>query len=55
MGFATFVSLGSLRPHLANVLEDHIHVAIEGLDSPENLAVVATINEDLTVGLDSLG
>lgn len=49
------VSLGCLGPHLANIFEHHVHVTIEGLHAPQNLPVVAAINEHQRVGLDCLG
>lgn len=33
-------TLGLFRPHLLDVLQHHVAVAIEGLDSREQLAVV---------------
>lgn len=39
-----------LRPHLLDVLEHHIAVAIEGLDARQQLAVVAARDEHLGVG-----
>lgn len=41
-----------LRPHLLHILEDHVAVAIEGLDASEQLAVVADRNQNLIVGAD---
>lgn len=40
---------GDLAPHLLDVLQDHVAVAIEGLDAREQFAVVAGGNEDLGV------
>ena len=40
---------GHLAPHLLDVLQDHVAVAIEGLDAREQFAVVAGGNEDLGV------
>ena len=47
--------LRHLRPHLKHGLQNHVHVAVEGLDIAEQLSVVAAVNEDLAVGLDGLG
>lgn len=38
-----------LGPHLLDILEDHVHVAVEGLDAGKELAVVAGVDEDLGV------
>ena len=40
---------GDLAPHLLDVLQDHVAVAIEGFDAREQFAVVAGGNEDLGV------
>ena len=40
---------GGLGPHLLDVLEDHVAVAVEGLDAREQLAVVADRDENLGV------
>jgi len=40
---------GHLAPHLLHVLQNHVAVAIEGLDAREQFAVVAGGNEDLGV------
>lgn len=42
-------SLWVLGPHLLDVLEKHVAMAVEGLDAREQLAVVAERNEDLVV------
>jgi hypothetical protein len=39
-----------LRPHLLDVLQHHVAVAVEGFDPGEQLAVVAAGNQDLGVG-----
>lgn len=38
-----------LSPHLLHVLEHHVAVPVEGLDSGEELAVVSTRDQDLVV------
>lgn len=40
---------GSLAPHLLHVLQDHVAVTIESLDTCEQFSVVAGGNEDLGV------
>ena len=40
---------GDLAPHLLDVLQDHVAVAIEGFDAREQFAVVAGGDEDLGV------
>ena len=49
------VSLGSLGPHLAHILQDHVHVTVEGLHSPEDLAIVPAIYQAKGVCLHCLG
>ena len=49
------VSLGCLGPHLADVLKHHVHVTVEGLHSPEDLAIVSAIYEAKRVCLHCLG
>lgn len=41
--------LGDLAPHLLDVLQDHVHVSVEGLDTREHLAAAAQRDEDLRV------
>ena len=48
------VSFGCLGPHLADVLEHHVHVSVEGLHTPQNLAVVAAVNQHKGVSLHCL-
>ena len=43
-------TLGLLGPHLLDVLENHVAVAIKSLDTRQQLAVVAARNQDLGVG-----
>ncbi len=40
---------GRLGPHLLDILQHHVAVAVKGLDASEELAVVATRDEDLSV------
>lgn len=40
---------GSLGPHLLDVLENHVHVSIEGLDAGKHLATAAERDENLRV------
>ncbi len=42
-----FACLGHLRPHLLHILQDHIEVAIKGLHSGQQLAIVTTIDQHL--------
>ena len=44
------VFAGLFRPHLLDVLEHHVAVAVEGFDAREQFAVVAAGDEDLGVG-----
>ena len=44
----------NLGPHLANVLQDHVAVPVEGFHAREDLAVVAAVDEDLRVVLEAL-
>lgn len=44
--------LGRLGPHLLYVLEDHVAVAVKGLDARQQLAVIADRDEDLGVAAD---
>jgi len=39
-----------LRPHLLDILQHHVAMAVEGFDAGEQLAVVATGDQDLGVG-----
>ena len=41
-----------LRPHLLDILEDHVAVPVKGLDAREQLAVVAAGDEHLRVRPD---
>lgn len=41
------LALGDLCPHLLDVFEDHVGMAIEGLDAGEELLVVAEGDKDL--------
>lgn len=43
-------TLGVLGPHLLDVLENHVEVAIKSLDTRQQLAVVAAGDQDLGVG-----
>ena len=47
--------LWHLSPHLLDVLQHHVAVTIKGLDSAEQLPVVAAADQDLAVVLHSLG
>lgn len=47
-------ALGRLRPHLLDVLEDHVTVAVEGLDAAEQLLVVSAVDQHLRVALHAL-
>jgi hypothetical protein len=49
------VSFGCLGPHLADVLEHHVHVAVECSHSAKQLSIVATVDKALAVGLDGFG
>lgn len=42
-------TLGLLGPHLLDVLQDHVAVAVKGLDTGEELAVVPAGDQDLGV------
>lgn len=42
-------ALGLLRPHLLDVLEDHVAVAVEGLDARQQLAIVPARDQHLGV------
>ena len=46
-------TLGLLGPHLLDILENHIAVSVESLDTGQQLAVVSAGNEDLCAGADS--
>ena len=46
--------LGQLGPHLLDVLEHHVAVAVEGLDARQQLLVVAAVDEHLGVVLHRL-
>lgn len=43
---------GRLGPHLLDILQHHVHVAIESLDARKDLAPIADGNEDLGVAAD---
>ena len=43
---------GSFGPHLLDIFQHHVAVAIEGLDSSEQLSVVAAGYQDLGVVAD---
>jgi hypothetical protein len=45
--------LGLLCPHLFDILQDHIAVAIKSFHSGKDFAVVSAGNEDLCVGASS--
>ena len=47
--------LGCLCPHLADILEDQVHVTIEGLHAPQYLTVVSAVDQHLGVRLHCLG
>ena len=55
MSLLTLVRFGCLSPHLAHVLQNHVHVPVEGLHSAQDLAVVAAVHKDLRVSLHCLG
>jgi hypothetical protein len=48
--FSARLASRPLRPHLLDVLEHHVAVAVEGFDAGEELAVIAARDEDLGVG-----
>ena len=50
----SLVSFGCLGPHLADILEHHVHVSVEGLNLTQNLASVATVDQYLRVSLHCL-
>lgn len=43
---------GSLSPHLFRVLENHVAMTVESLDTCENLAVVSARDQDLCARAD---
>merc|ERR1719421_2467418 len=47
-------SMWCLCPHLTYVLKHHVGMAVEGLDTSEDLPVVAAVDENLRVVLDAL-
>ncbi len=36
-----------LCPHFLDVLHDHVAMPVEGLDPPQQLSVVSTVDQDL--------
>ena len=54
-GPLSFALLRHLSPHFKHTLQHHIHVSIEGLHIAKQLAIVATVDQYLAVGLDGLG
>ena len=54
VGLSTRTFDAIFRPYLVHVFEHHVAVAVEGLDSCQQLVVVAQIDEDLGVGLDAV-
>jgi len=47
-------SLWNLCPHFLHILQHHVTVPVKGLDTPQQLFVVAAVDEDLSVVLDRL-
>ena len=43
----TLSGLGELGPHLLDALEDHVAVAVEGLDAAKKTPVVSAIDQNL--------
>ena len=51
----TFPGSRQLGPHLLDAFQDHVAVAIEGLNAAEKLLVVPAVDQDLGVVLDRVG
>jgi len=51
LGFLSLASLGDFVPHLLHVFQHHVTVTVEGLHTTQEFAVVATVDEDLSVVL----
>eukprot|EP00321_Phaeocystis_globosa_P019467 CAMPEP_0118818096 /NCGR_PEP_ID=MMETSP1162-20130426/5877_1 /TAXON_ID=33656 /ORGANISM="Phaeocystis Sp, Strain CCMP2710" /LENGTH=130 /DNA_ID=CAMNT_0006748249 /DNA_START=206 /DNA_END=595 /DNA_ORIENTATION=- len=54
LGLLGRAPLGRLRPHLLDVLQDHVAVAVERFDPAEQLLVVSAVDQHLRVALHAL-